>query len=99
MSDEHTGFVWDIKRPTRDGYVACLVITPLYKGGGADKGAKVERNMGRSQALQIAEEMLKACDVPADLLGRVKALREAAGSGCGDYAEPGAAPDLASPRP
>jgi hypothetical protein len=81
MSDEHTGFVWDIKQPTRDGYVACLVITPKDKGGGADKEAKLERNMGRHQALRIAEEMLEACAVPADLLARVKALREAAGPG------------------
>lgn len=81
MSDDHTGFVWDIKRPTVDRFVACLVITPLHKGGGADTAAKVERNVGRSTALQIAEQMLAACDVPADLLARVTALREAAGPG------------------
>ena len=78
MNDDNSGYVWDIKRPTRDGFVACLVITPLHRGGGANTAAKLERNMGRSTALQIAEQMLEACDVPADLLAIVRALREAA---------------------
>ncbi len=81
MSEDHSGFIWDLKQPTQDGYVACLVITPMHRGGGADTAARLERNMGRSIALQMAEEMLAKCDVPPDLLSQVTALREAAGTG------------------
>ena len=81
MNEDHSGYIWDIKRPTRDGFVACMVVTPMHKGGGADTAAKMERNMGRSTALQIAEQMLAACEVPADLLAHVTLLREAAGPG------------------
>ncbi len=32
MSDEHSGFIMDIKNPTREGEdVACLVITPMLR--------------------------------------------------------------------
>ena len=81
MSDDHSGFIWDVKQPTRDGFVACLVITPMHRGGGADTAAKLERNVGRSMALQMAERMLAARDVPPELLAQVTALREAAGPG------------------
>jgi hypothetical protein len=76
MSSEHSGFIWDIKQPTREGYVACLVITPKCRDGthSADTEAKVERNLGRSTALKIASELLAACNVPADLVERIKAL-------------------------
>ena len=76
MSDEHSGLVWDVKRPTRDGFVACLVIWPMFRGGGADTEAKLERNMGRSNALQMATKLLRACDAPAELLEQVIALDE-----------------------
>jgi hypothetical protein len=69
----------DINRPTRDGFVACLVITPMHRGGGADTAAKLERNVGRCIALQLAAEMLTACEAPSGLLAEVKALREAVG--------------------
>jgi hypothetical protein len=79
MSDEHAGYIWDIKKPTKDGYVACLVITPVFKDGKADIHAKMERNMGRSIALQIADEMLSKCGgVPNDVLAAVSRLRNEA---------------------
>jgi hypothetical protein len=81
MSDEHSGFIWDVKRPTRDGYVACLVITPLHSGGGADTASKVERNVGRSIAVQMATKLLRACDAPAELLTQVQALDETGRAG------------------
>jgi hypothetical protein len=76
MSDEHSGFIWDVKHPTQEGYVACLVITPLHRGGGADTAAKVERNVGRSTAVQIATKLLRACNAPAELLAQVQDLDE-----------------------
>ena len=75
MSDEHSGFIMDIKNPTREGeYVACLVITPMLKGGQADVGAKVERNMGSSQCVQVAAELLKRLGAPSELVKEVEAM-------------------------
>jgi hypothetical protein len=72
------GFIWDLKKPTRDGYVTCLVITPMKKDGsrGADTGNKVERNLGRDMALQMALELLEHSGAPADLIRHVEAFRE-----------------------
>lgn len=74
MSVEHGGYIWDIKQPTREGFVACLVITPKHSDGTCDTHAKLERNIGRGIALQIASELLEKCGAPADLVNRVKAL-------------------------
>jgi hypothetical protein len=76
MSEDHSGFIYDIKRPTRDAdrYVACLVITPKRRDGTTDVGAKVERNIGRAKAVQIASELLETCGAPAELLAQVRAL-------------------------
>ena len=79
MSEDHAGFIMDIKRPTRDGYVACLVITPKRRDGVTDAGAKVERNLGRAKAVQLAAELLGACGASADLLDQVRALSPQAG--------------------
>jgi len=74
MSDDHSGFIMDIKNPTRDGnYVACLVITPMLKGQ-ADVAAKIERNMGREKCIQMAHELLSLCQAPNELLVQVHAL-------------------------
>lgn len=75
MSDDHSGFIMDIKRPTRDGqYVACLVITPMSKNRKADVDAKVERNMGRGQCIRLVNELLKHLDAPNELLSQVEAF-------------------------
>lgn len=64
----------DIKRPTREPYVACLVITPKHRDGKADASAKVERNLGRAKAIQIAYELLSACNASKNLLSQVHTL-------------------------
>ena len=74
MGDEHSGYIWDIKQPTRGGFVACLVITPKRSDGTCDIEAKLERNIGRGTALQIASELLEKCGAPADLVKQAKAL-------------------------
>ena len=74
MTENHTGYIIDIKRPTREPYVACLVITPKHRNSKADVGAKVERNLGRAKAVQIAYELLSACNASENLLNQVHAL-------------------------
>lgn len=74
MSEQHSSYIIDIKRPTRKGYVACLVITPKHRDGYTDVAAKVERNMGQDKCVQIAYELLKACDASEDLLAQVHSL-------------------------
>ena len=78
MSDEHSGFIMDIKKPTREGeFVACLVITPMLKGGQADVSAKVERNMGRAQCVQVVTDLLKRLGASNDLVTEVEAMSPA----------------------
>jgi hypothetical protein len=74
MSDEHSGFIIDIKGPTRDGYVACLVITPKHREGYTDVSAKVERNLGHDKCVRIAHELLAKCGASEGLLAQVRAL-------------------------
>jgi hypothetical protein len=74
MSEEHSSYIIDIKRPTREGYVACLVITPKHRDGYTDVRAKVERNLGRDNCVQIAHELLAACGASETLLAQVHAL-------------------------
>lgn len=73
-SNSSGGFIIDIKRATREPFVACLVITPKSVDGSADLGAKVERNLGRGKAVQIAHELLAACGASDQLLAEVHAL-------------------------
>ena len=74
MSEQHSSYIIDIKRPTREGYTACLVITPKHRDGDSDVSAKVERNLGRDKCVQIAYELLTACGASADLLAQVNSL-------------------------
>jgi hypothetical protein len=74
MSEQHSSYIIDIKRPTRDGYAACLVITPKHREGYTDVSAKIERNMGRDKCVQVAYELLAACGASDDLLAQVNAL-------------------------
>jgi hypothetical protein len=76
MSEEHRGFVYSVKGPTRDAnkYVACVVVTPYRRNGKANVGAKVQRNIGRAKAVQMAVKLLRRCDAPSALLARVEAL-------------------------
>lgn len=74
MSKEHSGFIIGVKQPTREGHVACLVITPKFKGGEADVSAKVERNLGRTKAIELSLELLVACNIPEELLVQIRAL-------------------------
>ena len=74
MSEDHSGFIIDIKRPTRDGFAACLVVTPKHRDGYTDVSAKLERNLGRAKCVQVAYELLAACDASGALLAQVHAL-------------------------
>ena len=74
MNEDHSGFIIDIKRQTREPYVACLVITPKHRNGNTDVNAKVERNLGKSKAVQIAYELLAACKASDSLLSQVHSL-------------------------
>jgi hypothetical protein len=74
MSEEHSSYIIDIKRSTRDGFVACLVITPKHRDGHADVSAKVERNLGHDKCVRIAYELLAACGASESLLEQVHAL-------------------------
>lgn len=76
MSEDHSGFIIDIKRPTRDAdrYVACLVITPKRRDGVTDVGAKMERNLGLAKAVEVAAELLDKCGASAELVAQVRAL-------------------------
>jgi hypothetical protein len=74
MSEDHCGYIIDIKRPTREGYVACLAVTPKHRNGDADVGAKIERNLGRKKAVQIVYELLAACNASDELLDQVRTL-------------------------
>jgi hypothetical protein len=80
MSQDHSGYIIHIKRPTREGYVACLVITPKRRDGVTDVAAKVERNLGRAKAIQIAADLLSYCEAPDDLVARVHDLSPEDGS-------------------
>ncbi len=73
MGEDHSGFIMSIKKPTRKAYVACLVITPKRRGH-ADVIAKVERNLKRKKAVQIAYQLLTACEASDSLLRQVHAL-------------------------
>ena len=74
MSEEHSSYIIDSKRPSREGYVACLVITPKHRDGYSDVSAKVEGNLGRDKCVQIAHELLAACGASKTLLAQVHAL-------------------------
>lgn len=74
MSEQHSSYIIDIKRPTRPEYVACLVITPKHRNGHTDLSAKIERNLGRDKCVQIAHELLAACGASGSLLAEVHAL-------------------------
>jgi hypothetical protein len=74
VSEEHSGYIIDVKKPTREGYVACLVITPKHRDGSTDVSAKVERNLGREKCVQIAHELLAACGASESLLAQVHSL-------------------------
>jgi hypothetical protein len=74
MSEERSSYIIDIKRPTRDGYAACLVITPKHCEGYTDVSAKMERNLGHDKCVQIAYDLLKRCGAADDLLAQVHAL-------------------------
>ena len=82
MAPEKTkrpGFTIDLKAPYKPAFVACMVVTP-YRGDGTrriDASKKLERDLGRAKALQLAAELLAYCNAPADLVERVKAIRTA----------------------
>lgn len=77
MDSHHTGFIWNIKKPTESGYTACLVITPKFNNKKADTGSKIERNIRRDMALQIAEKMLAMCG-ETKIVSEVSKLRKQA---------------------
>ena len=74
MNEQHSGYIIDIKQPISDRYVACLVITPKNRDGYTDVSAKLERNLGHEKAVQIAYELLAACNASESLLGQVHAM-------------------------
>ena len=77
------GYIITLKRPYKPGFVACMSITPHHEDGtpGVDTARKVERDLGRKKALQLAARLLAYSDAPADVVARVEELRaEAAGT-------------------
>ena len=74
MSQENTGFIINIKQPTRANYVACLVVTPKRRDGSANVDAKMERNFSITKAVQISHELLAMCGASEELLAQVHAL-------------------------
>ncbi len=77
MDDTDPGsFIWQVKRPSQDRFVACLVITPRRRdgSGSVDTDAKLQRDLGRSSALDLAGQLLKACGASPDLLEQVRKL-------------------------
>jgi hypothetical protein len=78
------GFIIDLKKPFKPGFVTCMVITPYCQDGtpGVDPSQKLERDMGRKKALQLAAELLEFSEAPADLIERVWGMyKEEAGKG------------------
>ena len=74
MSEDHSGYIIDIKGPTKEGYIACLVITPKHRDGYTDANAKLERHLGHDKCIKIAYELLKRCEASESLLAQVHAL-------------------------
>jgi len=76
--EQNSGFIMDMKQPTRDGYVACMVVTPKLKGGDANIPAKMKRNLGRSKAINLALQLLENCDAPDEILAQIRTWGEIA---------------------
>ena len=78
MSDagnrEHSGFIINIKQPTRDGYAACVIVTPKYKDGQADVSEKMERNMKKEKTVAVVEELLATVGASEELLSQIRSL-------------------------
>jgi hypothetical protein len=84
QKSKRPGFILDRKKPFKPGFVTCMVLTPHYQDGtpGVDTSKKLERDLGRKKALQLAAELREFCAAPADLIERGWAMsREAAGTG------------------
>ena len=64
----------NLKNPTRDGYIACLVITPKDKSGDADLSSKLERNITSKKTISLSVELLKASGCPASILAEIEGL-------------------------
>jgi hypothetical protein len=49
------GFIIDLKKPFKPGFVTCMVITPHYQDGtpGVDVSKKLERDMRRKKASSL----------------------------------------------
>ena len=73
-----TGFIWDLKKPSKDGYVACVVITPNRRDAkrGVDTAMKLNRDIGRKMAIDMAAKLLKSCKAPTGLLSQIQSFRE-----------------------
>jgi hypothetical protein len=73
-----SGFFIDIKKPYKPGFALCMVITPHFQDGrtGVDTSNKLERDMGRKMAIDLAAELLKHCDAPLEIVQTVKSLHD-----------------------
>ena len=69
-------FIWDVTNPTRDSGALRLVITPRGPDGShVDPSLRLERNLGRNNALTLAERVLRHCGASEELIAQVNALR------------------------
>lgn len=73
------GFIFDVLGPTKDGFVARIVVTPNDPKGGVDTARKLERHLGQHRALGVVLELLQLCDdIPEDVIAKVEELKRAA---------------------
>jgi hypothetical protein len=69
-------FIWGVNNPTRGDKVVQLVITPRGPDGShVDPSLRLERNVGRNNAVDLAAKLLQKCGASAELLAQVNALR------------------------
>jgi hypothetical protein len=71
--EESTGYIISVKNPTSKDSVACLVITPKHKDKAKVK-EKMERNLGREKAIQIAYKLLECCNADHRLLKQIETM-------------------------
>jgi transcriptional regulator with XRE-family HTH domain len=70
-------FIWDVINPTRNSSVLRLVVTPRGPDGShVDPSLRLERNVGRNNAVNLATRILEMCGASAELLEQVNALRD-----------------------
>jgi hypothetical protein len=70
-----TGFILEVTRPAKRGFVAGLVFSPKGPDGRIAAERKVRRDIGRNKALDLAAKLLAASGTPAELVQQVESLK------------------------